>query len=108
MDAVVGRGGLLKPILSGTYNVNDKMLEDIKENVQGEHASNLGAIIAKEIANSIGKPAFIVDPVVVDEMEDIARVSGIPEIPRKSIFHALNQKAVAKRYAKEILKSMKI
>jgi len=101
MDAVVGRGGLLKPIISGTYNVNDNMLKDLKENVQGEHASNLGAIIANEIANSIDKPAFIVDPVVVDEMEELARVSGMPEIPRKSIFHALNQKAVAKRYAKE-------
>ncbi|AWK49588.1 butyrate kinase [Clostridium beijerinckii] len=101
MDAVVGRGGLLKPIISGTYNVNDKMLKDLKENVQGEHASNLGAIIANEIASSIGKPAFIVDPVVVDEMEELAKVSGMPEIPRKSIFHALNQKAVAKRYAKE-------
>jgi len=101
MDAVVGRGGLLKPIISGTYNVNDNMLKDLKENVQGEHASNLGAIIANEIANSIDKPAFIVDPVVVDEMEELARISGMPEIPRKSIFHALNQKAVAKRYAQE-------
>jgi butyrate kinase len=101
MDAVVGRGGLLKPIISGTYNVNDVMLKDLKESIQGEHASNLGAIIANEIGNSIGKPSFIVDPVVVDEMEEIARVSGIPELSRKSIFHALNQKAVAKRYAKE-------
>jgi butyrate kinase len=101
MDAVVGRGGLLKPILSGTYNINDKMLKDLNENIQGEHASNLGGIIANEIASSIGKPAYIVDPVVVDEMEEIARLSGIPELPRKSIFHALNQKAVAKRYSKE-------
>lgn len=101
LDAVIGRGGLLKPIFSGTYNVNDKMLQDLKDSVQGEHASNLGAIIAREIADSIGKPAYIVDPVVVDEMEEIARVSGVPELPRKSIFHALNQKAVAKRYAKE-------
>lgn len=101
LDAVVGRGGLLRPIFSGTYDVNDAMLQDLKESVQGEHASNLGAIIAREIANSIGKPAFIVDPVVVDEMEEVARLSGIPELPRKSIFHALNQKAVAKRYAKE-------
>ncbi len=101
MDAIVGRGGLLKPILSGTYNVNDKMLKDLKENVKGEHASNLGAIIANDIAASIGKDAYIVDPVVVDEMEEIARLSGVPELPRKSIFHALNQKAVAKRYAKE-------
>lgn len=101
MDAIVGRGGLLKPIVSGTYNVNDAMLQDIKDTVQGEHASNLGAVIANEIAAQIGKPAYIVDPVVVDEMEDLARLSGIPELPRKSIFHALNQKAVAKRYAKE-------
>jgi len=101
MDAIVGRGGLLKPIVSGTYNVNDAMIQDIKDTVQGEHASNLGAVIANEIAAQIGKPAYIVDPVVVDEMEDLARLSGIPELPRKSIFHALNQKAVAKRYAKE-------
>ncbi|EKQ55584.1 MULTISPECIES: butyrate kinase [unclassified Clostridium] len=101
VDAVVGRGGLLKPIISGTYKVNDNMLKDLKESVNGEHASNLGAIIANEIAGSIDKPAFIVDPVVVDEMEEIARLSGIPELPRKSIFHALNQKAVAKKYAKE-------
>ena len=101
MDVVVGRGGLLKPILSGTYEVNDNMLKDLNENIHGQHASNLGAIIANEIASSIGKHAFIVDPVVVDEMEEIARLSGIPELPRKSIFHALNQKAVAKRYARE-------
>ncbi len=101
LDAVVGRGGLLKPILSGTYKVNDNMLRDLKESVKGEHASNLGAIIANEISKSIGKSAFIVDPVVVDEMEEIARLSGVPELPRKSIFHALNQKAVAKRYARE-------
>jgi butyrate kinase len=101
MDAIVGRGGLLKPIVSGTYSVNDKMIQDIKDTVQGEHASNLGGVIAREIANSIGKPSFIVDPVVVDELDEIARISGIPELPRKSIFHALNQKAVAKRYAKE-------
>lgn len=101
LDAIVGRGGLLKPLSSGTYKVNRKMITDLKENAQGEHASNLGAIIAKEIADLINKPAFIVDPVGVDELEDIARLSGIPEIPRKSIFHALNQKAVAKRYAQE-------
>lgn len=101
LDAVVGRGGLLKPILSGTYNVNDNMLNDLKESIKGEHASNLGAIIANEISKSIGKSAFIVDPVVVDEMEEVARLSGVPELPRKSIFHALNQKAVAKRYARE-------
>lgn len=101
LNAVVGRGGLLKPIEGGTYSVNEKMLEDLKVGVQGQHASNLGGIIANEIAKGLNIPAFIVDPVVVDEMEDVARISGIPEIQRKSIFHALNQKAVAKRYAKE-------
>ncbi|AAK79626.1 butyrate kinase [Clostridium acetobutylicum] len=101
IDAVVGRGGLLKPIVGGTYKVNEKMLKDLKAGVQGEHASNLGGIIANSIAEAFGVSAYIVDPVVVDEMEDIARFSGIPELPRKSIFHALNQKAVAKRYAKE-------
>lgn len=102
LNAVVGRGGLLKSIEGGTYAVNDAMLKDLRDGVQGQHASNLGGIIANEIGKSLNIPAFIVDPVVVDEMEDVARISGIPEIERKSIFHALNQKAVAKRYAKEI------
>lgn len=101
LDAVVGRGGMLKPIEGGTYEVNDAMVEDLKVGVQGPHASNLGGILSNEIAKEIGKRAFIVDPVVVDEMEDVARLSGVPELPRKSKFHALNQKAVAKRYAKE-------
>ncbi len=101
LDTVVGRGGMLKPIEGGTYEVNDAMVEDLKIGVQGPHASNLGGILSNEIAKEIGKRAFIVDPVVVDEMEDVARLSGVPELPRKSKFHALNQKAVAKRYAKE-------
>ncbi|EYE87507.1 butyrate kinase [Fervidicella metallireducens AeB] len=101
LNAVVGRGGLLKSIEGGTYAVNYIMLEDLKIGVQGQHASNLGGVIAYEIAKSLNLPSYIVDPVVVDEMDDIARVSGMPEITRKSIFHALNQKAVAKRYAKE-------
>lgn len=101
LNVVVGRGGLLKPIPSGTYEVNDRLLEDLRAGVQGQHASNLGGILAKEIADSINVPAYIVDPVVVDEMEPVARYSGLPELPRTSIFHALNQKAVAKRYAKE-------
>ncbi|WP_138206903.1 butyrate kinase [Haloimpatiens lingqiaonensis] len=101
LDAVVGRGGLLKPIEGGTYSVNERMLEDLKIGIQGQHASNLGGILANEIAKSLNIPSFIVDPVVVDEMEEVARISGMPEIERKSIFHALNQKAVAKRYAKE-------
>ena len=101
LHAVVGRGGMLKPIPGGTYAVTEELLEDLKVGVQGQHASNLGGILSNEIAKEIGVPAFIVDPVVVDELEDIARYSGIPELPRKSKFHALNQKAVAKRYGKE-------
>ncbi|MTI69139.1 MAG: butyrate kinase [Firmicutes bacterium] len=102
LNAVIGRGGLLKPIDGGTYSVNDRMIEDLKVGVLGEHASNLGGIIAHEIAEQLNIPSFIVDPVVVDEMDDVARISGMPEIDRKSIFHALNQKAVARRAAKEL------
>ena len=104
LSAVVGRGGLLKSIESGTYAVNDVMLQDLRVGVQGQHASNLGGIIANEIAKELNIPAFIVDPVVVDELDEVARVSGMPEIERISIFHALNQKAVAKRYANEVKK----
>ena len=100
-QVIVGRGGLLKPIPGGTYPVTEKLIADLKTGVQGEHASNLGGILAKEIADHIGVPAYIVDPVVVDELIPIARYSGMPEISRSSIFHALNQKAVARRYAKE-------
>ena len=102
LNVVVGRGGMLKPIPGGTYAVTEELLEDLKKGVQGQHASNLGGILAKEIGDSIGAPSYIVDPVVVDELMPIARYSGVPELPRVSIFHALNQKAVAKRYAKEI------
>lgn len=102
-QAIVGRGGLLKPIPGGVYKVNDLLIEDLKKEIMGEHASTLGGILAKEIAESIdgGIDSFIVDPVVVDELDDIARFSGHPEVPRVSIFHALNQKAVARRYARE-------
>ena len=102
LNVVVGRGGMLKPIPGGTYAVTDELLEDLKVGVQGQHASNLGGILAREIGDSLGIPSYIVDPVVVDELMPIARYSGVPEFPRVSIFHALNQKAVAKRYAKEI------
>lgn len=101
LDVVVGRGGMLKPIPGGTYAVTDALLEDLKAGIQGQHASNLGGILAREIADSIGAPSYIVDPTVVDELMPVARYSGVPELPRVSIFHALNQKAVAKRYAKE-------
>lgn len=102
LAAVVGRGGLLKPMPSGTYQICNHMLDDLKSNRYGAHASNLGAIIANDIAKQHGCPGYIVDPVVVDEMAPIARITGRPEITRKSIFHALNQKAVAKRFAKSI------
>lgn len=101
LNMVVGRGGMLKAIPGGTYAVTDELLADLKIGKQGQHASNLGGILAREIGDSIGVPSFIVDPVVVDEMMPIARYSGVPELPRTSVFHALNQKAVAKRYAKE-------
>ncbi len=101
LSAVIGRGGLLKPIPGGTYKVSEALLEDLRVGKQGQHASNLGGLLAKEIAGPLGIPAYIVDPVVVDELAPVARYSGLPELPRISIFHALNQKAVAKRYAKE-------
>ncbi len=102
LDAVCGRGGLLRPIEGGTYIVNEEMLKDLYQGYNGQHASNLGGILAREIASQLNIPSFIVDPVVVDEMDEIAKVSGIPELQRKSIFHALNQKAVARRAAKDI------
>ena len=104
LDAVVGRGGLLKPIKGGTYSVSAAMIEDLKVGVLGEHASNLGGIIAKQIGEEVNVPSYIVDPVVVDELEDVARISGMPEISRASVVHALNQKAIARRYAREINK----
>lgn len=104
LDAVVGRGGLLKPITSGTYEVSENMLHDLKEATFGEHASNLGGIMAFEIAKEAGCKSFIVDPVVVDELDDIARLSGNPHIPRISIFHALNQKAVGRKAANDLKK----
>ena len=105
IDVVVGRGGLLKPIPGGTYATSDALLEDLKIGKQGQHASNLGGILAKEIASEINVPSYIVDPVVVDELQDVARITGHPIFERISIFHALNQKAVAKRYAKEVGKN---
>lgn len=103
IDIFVGRGGLVKPIPGGVYKVNESLLRDLRHGVMGEHASNLGGILAFEIAKSAKKydKSFIVDPVVVDELDDVARYSGRPELPRLSIFHALNQKAVARRFARE-------
>ncbi len=104
-DAIVGRGGMVKPISSGVYEVNEALKVDLRKGVLGQHASNLGGLIADDMAKNIeGARAFIADPVVVDELDDVARVTGHPDMPRRSIFHALNQKAVAKRFAKEIEK----
>ena len=102
IDAFVGRGGLLSPIKSGTYRINDRMLSELKQGRNGEHASNLGAILAHELASLHARPCFIVDPVVVDEMHELARLSGHPQLPRKSIFHALNHKAVARLAANKL------
>ena len=101
-DAIVGRGGMLKPIEGGTYNVSQAMIDYMKAAPRGEHASNLGCVIAKALADPLGIPAFIVDPVAVDEMEDIARYTGMPEIRRQSLFHALNQKAVSLKAARKL------
>jgi len=98
--AVIGRGGILKPLKAGTYKVNDKLVDDLK-NSPVEHASNLGGIIASEIAKSIGIPAYITDPVSVDEFTEVARISGLKGIERKSLLHTLNIRANAYRYTKE-------
>jgi len=103
LSAVVGRGGPFKPLESGTYIVNEKMLSDIKTgNVQADHPSNLGALIAHELAKDTNVPAFIVDPVSVDEFPEVARITGLPELSRKSLSHALNIKMVARKAASEL------
>ena len=102
LSAVVGRGGLVKPLAGGTYHVNDAMLADLRIGLQGQHASNLGGLIAHAIGGKIGKPSYIVDPVVVDEFMEISRFSGHPALKRRSIFHALNQKAIARQYCKDV------
>lgn len=106
LSIIVGRGGLVKPIPSGVYEVNEALIKDLKTGVLGEHASNLGGLIAHDLSKSIqGARAFIADPVVVDELDDIARISGHPDFERVSVFHALNQKAIARTYATEVGKS---
>lgn len=106
LNCIVGRGGLVNPIPSGTYKIDQQMLEDVKNAVRGEHASNLGAILAYSIATELDLPSFIVDPPAVDEMEPIARISGTSEIKRESLFHALNIKAVARVAAKKLNKNI--
>lgn len=101
LDAIVGRGGLMRGIEGGTYIVNDNMLKDLHSCQYGYHVCNLGGILASEIGEELGKPAYVVDPPVVNEVADVARLSGHPDFPRRALFHALNQKAIAKRFAEE-------
>jgi len=108
LDVIVGRGGLVRSVPSGVFTINERMLRDLKDtSIWGRvHASNLGAFIAKSIADELHLPSFIADPVTVDEMEDIARISGVPEIERQSLFHALNIRSIARKTAKEIGKKL--
>ncbi len=103
LSAVVGRGGPFKPLFSGTYRVNQRMLSDVKSGkVQADHVSNLGCLIAFDLTRGTDVPPFIVDPVSVDEFPPVARISGLPELPRKSLSHALNIKMVARKTAKKL------
>lgn len=102
-DAIVGRGGLLRPTPGGVYRIDEKIKHDLWH-ASVEHASNLAGLMADEFARQVGCPSFIADPVVTDELRDVARLSGIPEIPRVSVFHALNSRAVSRRYAASVRK----
>lgn len=102
LAAVVGRGGLLKPVAGGTYRVNEAMVADLRAQERGRHASNLGGLLARRIADPLGIPAFVVDPVSVDELEPVARVTGMPGVRRESFSHALNMRAVGRRTAAEL------
>ena len=106
LDAVSGRGGLLKPVSRGTYAVNDIMIKDARKGIQGRHASNLGCALAEQIARQWQSKAYIVDPVCVDEMEPLARYSGHPLLVRKALSHALNIGAVTTKRAKELKKGV--
>ena len=101
-DAVCGRGGLYRPIPSGTYAVNDQVMHDVETAPYGEHPSNLGAYLAKKIGDMVGIPAFFVDPVCVDEMTEIAHYTGFAEFRRLCQFHALNQKSIGRKAAGEL------
>ena len=102
IEGFIGRGGLMKPVKSGIYEVNIQMKKDLGSNKYGTHASNLGGLIVSELAESVNKKAYIADPVVVDEMSTVAKISGLNGISRRPLWHALNQKAVAKRYAEKL------
>lgn len=105
LSAVVGRGGLLHPVEGGTYAVNQAMLEDLRRGSAGEHASNLGGILAYGIARSAGIPAYVVDPPTTDEMEPVAHLSGLPELPRRSVLHTLNMRAAGRLAAQRLGRS---
>lgn len=105
IDIFVGRGGMMKPLKGGTYLITKDMVDDLRSMKYGAHASALGSILAYEFAKEYKRDAYTVNPVVVDEFEDISRISGLKQIERKSVFHALNQKAVAIRFAKSINKA---
>ena len=102
IDAVAARGGIIKPIESGTYDINEAMVADLKGSRAALHASCLAGLIGYDLKQRFGIPAYVVDPVVVDEMQDIARLTGVPDVDRVSIFHALNQKAIARECAKDM------
>lgn len=106
IHAVVGRGGLLRPLSAGTYVVNEAMLEDLRKEVGGPHASNMGGLLAAAVARPFGIPAFIVDPVSVDEYWEYSRISGFPALERKSLLHALNMRYVARRAAGDLGKAL--
>ena len=101
LDACVGRGGYLHPIEAGTYLVNDAIVHDLTIALHGDHAANLGGLLAKKIADPLGKPSYIVDPTAVDEITPVARISGMSDISRRSLIHALNIRAVTREYAKK-------
>ncbi|TSK08359.1 MAG: butyrate kinase [Geobacter sp.] len=101
-DAVVGRGGLIRPVPSGVYLAEEPLIKDLEDGVSGEHAANLGGVLAHAMAAGKGVPAYVVDPPVIDEMWPVARLSGMAGIERRSMFHALNQKAVARDVAREL------
>ena len=104
-DAVCGRGGLYRPIPSGTYAVNDKVMHDVETAPYGEHPSNLGAYLAKKLGDMVGIPAFFVDPVCVDEMTEVAHYTGFAEFRRLCQFHALNHKSIGRKAAQELGKA---